>query len=310
MVTVVIPTLRRPDLVLRAIDSALRQTYACLEVVVVIDGPDEATRAALRAVEDARLRVVAVDESVGGCDARNLGVKHARGEWIAFLDDDDEWLPDKIQKQMALAADAPEPYPVVATKLTAKSPHGDFIWPRRFPGKTEPLCEYLFNRSKFSFGDGLIQTSMLLTRRSLMEVVPFTSGLPKHQDLDWYLRVTEVAGVRFYFVPEPLVNWYVGENRKAVTNRTGWRSSLDWIKGNRKRMTARAYAGFICTTVASEASREGQWRAFPELLREAFRNGKPGYTELSLFMSMWFVRPSFRRRLRAWRHALTVKHAA
>jgi glycosyltransferase involved in cell wall biosynthesis len=307
VVTVVIPTLRRSDLVLRAIHSALRQTYERLEVVVVVDGPDEATRAALRAVQDARLRVVAVDESVGGSDARNLGVKHARGEWVAFLDDDDEWLPEKIEKQLALAAQASEPYPIISTQAIVRSPEVDLIWPLRYPREGEPICDYLLTRTMPFAGEGLAQTSTLMARRELLERVPFTSGLPKHQDLDWNLRADQYAGTKYYFVREPLTIWYVGEKRTAITNRINWRRSFDWISGHRDLMTPRAYAAFLSTTVCAEAAKQRQWRAIPKLLWEILFRGKPGIVELSIFMGLWLSWPSLRHKLRALRFAAATK---
>jgi glycosyltransferase involved in cell wall biosynthesis len=310
LVSVVIPTHRRPGLLARAITSVLSQTFAQLELIVVIDGPDEATQEVLRSIDDERLRIIALPRCVGGSDVRNAGVRSARGEWIAFLDDDDEWMPSKIEKQMALAAQVCESYPVIATQLLAKSPYGDFIWPRRFPADREPLCEYLFNRKTFFAGEGLLQTSSLLTKRSLMELVPFTSGLPKHQDIDWYVRVSQVPGVRFHFVAMPLVNLYVEENRATLSGRSDWRFSLDWLRASRERMSPRAYAGFICSIVASEACKQGDWRAFPELLGEMLRHGKPGYMDLSLFVARWFIRPSARGKLRALRHSIAIRQQA
>ncbi len=102
LVSAVIPTRGRPELLRRAVRSALAQTLREIEVVVVIDGEDSATKRALQelAHEDGRVRVVALATSVGGSDARNRGVDAASGEWIAFLDDDDEWLPGKLQAQI------------------------------------------------------------------------------------------------------------------------------------------------------------------------------------------------------------------
>jgi glycosyltransferase involved in cell wall biosynthesis len=310
LVTAVIPTRNRPELLKRAISSVLAQTCGQIEIVVVIDGPDAATEAALKVMANARLRCVALPESVGGSDARNIGVENARSEWIAFLDDDDEWLPGKIKKQLAMAANASEPYPVISGQLIAKSPYGDFVWPRRFPAESEPISEYLFNRKTFFRGEGQLQTSMLLTRKSLMELVPFTSGLRKHQDFDWYLRVSQVPGAQFHFVPEPLVNLYLEENRDSVTGRPDWRFSLDWLRANRERMTERAYAGFVSTQLAPEASQQGAWGAAPQLLAEMFRRGKPDYMDVSIFAAMWLMRPSLRRTLRALRHSNAIKQAA
>ena len=103
LVSVVIPTLRRPALLIRAIRSVLAQTYPRFEIVVVVDGPDLATKEALDTIVDARLRPLQSPQRLGAAMARNLGVSQATGDWIAFLDDDDEWLPKKLEVQVAAA---------------------------------------------------------------------------------------------------------------------------------------------------------------------------------------------------------------
>src|SRR5271156_4184413 len=95
LISVVIPTRNRPELLIRAVRSALIQTYDSIEVVVVIDGRDQASVEALSEVSDARLRFIELEQSGGGNPARNIGVSAAKGNWVALLDDDDEWLPDK-----------------------------------------------------------------------------------------------------------------------------------------------------------------------------------------------------------------------
>jgi glycosyltransferase involved in cell wall biosynthesis len=302
LVSVVIPTRNRPDLLLRAVQSALAQSHRDLEVLVVIDGPCSKTCEALAGMPDSRLQVIALPEAVGGSDARNAGVQRATGEWVAFLDDDDEWLSSKIEKQIAVASQATEPYPVIATGMIGISPGGQFPWPRRYPEPAEPICEYLFNRRSPFRGDGQIQTSVLLTRRSLLEREPFTSGLRRHQDTEWYLRVDQIPGVAFHFVREPLVRWYIEQNRESITRGQDWKSSLLWLQSNRSRMTSRAYAGFIATQLAPEASIQGAWSAAPQLFAEMFQHGKPGIMEVLIFASMWLLGSSFRRKVRALLH--------
>ena len=90
-VSVVIPTFARPELVSRAVRSVLAQTVPDLEVVVVVDGPDNATRDALDAIADERVRVMMLASQGGAPNARNVGVGEARAPWTALLDDDDEW---------------------------------------------------------------------------------------------------------------------------------------------------------------------------------------------------------------------------
>src|SRR5277367_2496697 len=160
LVSAVIPTRNRPEWVLRAVRSALSQTHENLEVVVVIDGPDPATRATLGGISDSRLRVLELDKSVGGSSARNRGVEHATGEWVAFLDDDDEWLPEKIEKQLDVALRSASLVPIVSCYFIGRTPRGDYVWPRRVPRLHEPLCEYLFMRRSIFFGERQLQNSL------------------------------------------------------------------------------------------------------------------------------------------------------
>jgi glycosyltransferase involved in cell wall biosynthesis len=104
LVSVVIPTRDRPKLLLRAIDSVLNQTHQEIEVIVVVDRPDPDTVFAVQSVGDPRLKLIVNTYSWTGAGARNAGADRATGEWIAFLDDDDEWLPNKLETQIAFAS--------------------------------------------------------------------------------------------------------------------------------------------------------------------------------------------------------------
>jgi glycosyltransferase involved in cell wall biosynthesis len=90
-VSAVIPTYRRADVVGRAVRSALAQTVSPLEVIVVDDEPSEAARVAVASVDDDRVRYVAHERNRGLSAARNTALARAQGEFVAFLDDDDEW---------------------------------------------------------------------------------------------------------------------------------------------------------------------------------------------------------------------------
>src|SRR5260370_31394882 len=102
LVSAVIPTRGRPELLLRAVRSVLAQTLREIEAVVVIDGQDPATERVIEmlAREDGRVRVIALATSIGGSAARNRVVHETSGQWIAFLDDDDEWMPGKLEGQL------------------------------------------------------------------------------------------------------------------------------------------------------------------------------------------------------------------
>lgn len=105
LVSVIMPTYKRADRLLVALGSVLDQTYSNLEVIVANDNVpgsewDMATREALASVDDSRVRIVATTGQTGGGAARNFACRQARGEYLAFLDDDDEFLPDKVETQL------------------------------------------------------------------------------------------------------------------------------------------------------------------------------------------------------------------
>ena len=99
-VSVVIPTYDRADVLPRAMDSALGQTVADLELVVVDDGSTDDTEAVVADYDDDRVRYVAHERNRGANVARNTGVEAADGEYVAFLDSDDEWKPTKLERQL------------------------------------------------------------------------------------------------------------------------------------------------------------------------------------------------------------------
>jgi glycosyltransferase involved in cell wall biosynthesis len=295
-ISVIIPTYRRPYIVLRAVHSALMQTYKDIEVIVVIDGPDETSVKALERINDSRLTLLVLPENVGGSEARNAGVRAAKSDWIAFLDDDDEWVPEKLAKQLETAIRLQTPFPVVSSFIIAKTPSGNFIYPRRIPRLGEPISEYLWVRNSFFYGEGLLPTPTLLVKKQLLELVPFRKGLRKHQDWDWVLQVAQLEGVLFKIVPEPLAICYLEESRISVSTEKMWRWSLEWIRENRDLVTPRAYASFVATQVAPQASWE--WKTFVPLLREMYRFGEPRAMDLCLYLCMWFVPINIRRLIR------------
>ena len=302
LVSTVIPTRGRPELLLRAVRSVLAQTLRELEVVIVIDGDDPATERALveLAREDGRVRVIALATSVGGSDARNRGVDAASGEWIAFLDDDDEWLPGKLQAQLEAVTASTAPVVIGTCKIIARTPGNDYIWPRRMPGPEEQICEYLLARRTLSRGEGSIQTSTFFVRRALMQAQPFKSGQLKHQDTEWLLRVGRLPGAKAVFVNEVLAIHYIEEERPSVSSKGNWRYSLAWVRRDRHLFTPRALTGFVFHQIAPEASEQGAWRAFPTLLWEVLRHGKSTLRDYAIFLAMWVLPRRRRRRLRDW----------
>jgi glycosyltransferase involved in cell wall biosynthesis len=297
-VSVVIPTWNRPQLVARAVRSVLAQTFDSLEVIVVVDGPGDDTPAALEQITDERLRVVVLPEKGGAPNARNSGVGEARGTWTALLDDDDEWLPNKLETQLRLAKGARGPLPIVASRLLNRTPRAESVMPRRLPAPGEHLSEYLTVRRGLFYGDGFIQTSTIMAPTELLRRVPFTVGLRRQQELDWTLRAVRQDGVELIFAAEPLVIWHQDEDRERISLANPWEEQLEWLRENRELFTRRAYAAFTMSVLSSMAAPTRSLSVFRELLREARVHGRPGVIDYLTFLQIWAVPPRLRRTLR------------
>jgi glycosyltransferase involved in cell wall biosynthesis len=306
LVSVVIPTFNRPNLVVRAVRSALMQTLDAIEVIVVMDGPDEATLQVLQTIRDPRLQVRTLSRHGGAPDTRNAGVAEARSRWIAFLDDDDEWLPQKLEVQLKTAQQSHHPYPIITCRLVARTESEQFVWPRSVLRNNEALSEYLFCLKGLTapfFGEGLIQTSTIFTITELLQRLPFTSGLSRNQDIDWLLRASLLEGVSTEFVPEhePLAIWHIENNRKRIaTTINDWRYFFLWAQTNRHLMTPHAYASYLMISVSGFAARAGEWKVFPMLLWEAYRRGKPNIIDLFAYFIIWLVPRNIRRQIVQW----------
>ncbi len=298
LVSVVIPTYRRPLLVKRAVQSALAQTISQIEVIVVIDGPDQFTREALAAIDDPRLKVIELPINQGCCAARQAGITAAQAKWVAHLDDDDEWMPQKLERQLKAVERSQYQFPIASCYLVVRSSKGEGIWPRRPPDESEPLSEYLFVRNTLFQGEGLLQASTLLTSKELLEKVPPSLTAQKHEDWDWLLRAISLEGVGIEFVPEPLSIWHLAEIGQSLSRTPDWQYSFNWIQSARDLVTPRAYSSFILAEVSSRAALTRDWKAFWLLLSEAIRQGSPKPADLGLYLGMWFIPPPTRRWLR------------
>lgn len=294
----VIPTLARPALVKRAVRSALTQTVADIEVIVVIDGPDDDTRTELAAITDQRLRVVSLPERGGAPNARNAGVQAAKAPFTALLDDDDEWLPTKLAVQLELARTAPVAMPIIASRLINRTPRAELIMPRRLPAPGEPLSEYFTVRRGLFHGDGFIQTSTIMAPTELLRRVPFAVGLRRLQELDWTMRALSHDDVGLIFAEEALVVWYTDEDRPRVSFDSPWEESLQWLRTSRPLFTRRAYAAITMSVIGSMAAPTRSAKVFGTLLREAHEHGRPGALDYVTYLQIWLIPPQLRRTVR------------
>jgi glycosyltransferase involved in cell wall biosynthesis len=296
LVSVIIPTTRRPKLLLRALASVLDQTHGELEVIVVVDGPNPETLAALGGIADPRVRVLQNRESLGPGVARNLGAEQARGEWIAFLDDDDEWLPRKLEIQLAGAS--VDEMALISCRCRVLTAHGAYEWPRRIYDGRVPVDEYLWGRRSLFRGEAYLATASFMMPRRLFAAAEF--GTTRHNEDDTLLlRLTKQLGARIRMLPQVLVVIHAEDQALSLGANFAWQEALAWLDGMGSLVTPRAYSGFCLVVLASQAKRAGNYGAFPLLLRRSLARGRPTPMQLLLFTAFWLLPMNLRQRLRA-----------
>jgi glycosyltransferase involved in cell wall biosynthesis len=209
-ISVVIPTFNRAELLTGAIRSVLNQTFQDFEVLIVDDGSSDTTPDVVKSFDDNRIHYVRHTAPRGGAAARNTGIARAGGEYVAFLDDDDEWFPHKLASQMAVMRRSE---PEVAAIYS-----GYFIVERA----TGRVCGRMTPKAKGDLSAELLAnnpiggTSCMLVKKDCLEKVGcFDESLPSFQDRDLWIRLSREF--RFDYVEEPLLNYYV-HPKKVWTN--------------------------------------------------------------------------------------------
>lgn len=199
-VSVIIPAYNRGHTIDRAIQSVLEQTFQDFEMIVVDDSSIDGTRARVEGFRDPRIRYLRHEQNRGAAAARNTGIRAARGEYLAFLDSDDEWLPQKLDEQIALLEDQSAGWGlscsgffyVVNGSERAYLPARVSSWVRRLHW----ICD-------LSPG-----TTLVVRRECLGEVGLLDEEFSRYEDWDWLLRLSKLY--RLGAIKKPLARVYRG----------------------------------------------------------------------------------------------------
>lgn len=196
-VSVIIPTYNRRELLLRAIASVRQQSLGNLEIIIADDGSTDGTAQAVARLGEPRLRYCPLAHR-GACAARNAGMALTRGRYIAFLDSDDVWLPDKLAMQLrqleSTGADA---------VFCAFERH-DGGGASRYPAEDVPPGPVDYRRL---LGGNLVSTQTLFGRADCMKQVRFDPRFPRMQDWEYAIRLAKAF--RLVYFPDVLARLYV-----------------------------------------------------------------------------------------------------
>ena len=173
LVTVIIPTYKRATLLRHALESVRRQTYRNIDILVVDDASHDDTSSVVKAIPDTRIRYIRHETNKGVSAARNTGIREARGEYIAFIDDDDEWRENKLEKQMQ----ALKTYDVVACAAIADG------FPLRVHRRPDITHDDLRK--------GGFAPSGLVGKTHVLRDVMFDENLRQGEDWDVFIRIVQ-----------------------------------------------------------------------------------------------------------------------
>lgn len=250
--SVVVPTYNRLQSVKKAVESVLTQSCRDFELIVVDDGSTDGTGSILASITDERFRYLQQVNS-GGAKARNAGIDVAKGVWIAFLDSDDEYLPNKLQRirEFVIANDVDVVYSQV---LVNRGEGVTALKPTRGLLANERVDEYLFCDGQ------TIQTSSIVVRASVARKVRFLDGLKKGQDLDFSVRLA-ASGARFGFLGAPLAIWNDMDGAGRVSHRRNSQALEQWLVHSGHLLSTRALYGFRSNVLSFDLAEVSRMRA-------------------------------------------------
>lgn len=190
LVSVIMPTYKRSDKLIRAIESVLNQDYKMLELLLVNDNEpnDDFTAELVERVEkykgDERFKLVMQEKHINGAVARNVGISRARGEYIAFLDDDDYWDRNKIQEQVKAIKNLSDEWGAVSCKYRLVNEKGEII------GKSSKYKDGNIYLDILNLTTDVTTCSLLLRHDYLDKAGYFDESLLRHQDFQLLVNFT------------------------------------------------------------------------------------------------------------------------
>ncbi|MHC4926392.1 MAG: glycosyltransferase family 2 protein [Planctomycetota bacterium] len=231
-ISAVIPAYNAESYIARTIESVLQQTYPAAEIIVVDDGSTDKTAQVVGQFGD-KVRLIQ-QENAGECGARNTGVRHAAFSWIAFLDADDEWLPQKLQLQVECIRQHPllvwvsSNYERCLCGTNRCKPHMSTQKTKKFfEGKT---CISDFFQAFILDVYGCSDT-MLVKKDVLLEAGLFRQGQTRAGDMDMWWRIA-FRYPQFGYVHKPLAVYHLGIPGCASVTFNNWRIYSDMIERN------------------------------------------------------------------------------
>jgi glycosyltransferase involved in cell wall biosynthesis len=284
--SVIIPVFNRADVVGDAIRSVLAQTCRDFEIVIVDDGSQDDPRAVVESFADPRIRFHRQRNGGGGA-ARNTGIDHARGTYVAFLDSDDRFLPDHLETMRRLL-DGTENTAGYARMIVDRGNGNTFLKPPRAIAPDEHMATYLLCER------GFVPTITLVVARETAARVRYSENLRAAEDTDFAIRLF-LDGQRFVMAEQPGAVWKdISDPNRTSSGRKGGRM-IAWLEQMRPSIPARAYYGCRGWAIAKFVAVTDRDAALGMYLTALFRGCYPWRLAAIVFLQIFLPDGAYRK---------------
>lgn len=204
-ISVIIPVYNRSSTIEYCLNSVLKQTYSPYEIIVVDDCSTDQTINKITSYKDKKIKIVSLDKKSGAQAARNKGISHSSGDWIAFQDSDDEWLVDKLQKQVSVIKNNNyDPYVAVHTNCYCCYPNGKRVKWELPIVNGDDVYNILLTRPSPTF------PGMLVSKLALEKINYLDEDVPAYQEWETSIRLAKYC--KFRHISEPLFLYHLDGN--------------------------------------------------------------------------------------------------
>jgi glycosyltransferase involved in cell wall biosynthesis len=281
LISVIIPNYNRTLILQRAVRSALAQTHQQLEVIVVDDCSPTNPQPFLDELNDNRIRLIRHKQNQHAAAARNTGAEAAKGRFLAFLDSDDEWLPEHLRLRLEQMQQHPEcqgiygGVQIIRDGVKAEKPKVRQIQPR------QSMLDYLLS------GRCKAQTSTLFFRKEAFDQVRFDPALFQHQDYDINIRFFEKFPDAYHCLPKATVKLHISSSAPSITKNIHHPSCLAVVKIHSQEVSFNNLLRYSLN-MAGEALKNPKDRNYAQRYLHLLLNNQTNRTPLNqLFTHIW-----------------------
>lgn len=257
IVSIVIPTYNRAKLIERAINSVLAQTLQDFEIIIVDDASQDETEAVIKSLTDSRIKYLKHQTNVNGSAARNTGIRAARGEYLALLDSDDEWLPNHLETKInymqnnACQGIFGSYYIYYSDELMRENSCQP-------PPKDCTLAEYILS------GKGDTRTSTFIFQTTAIREIMFDESLGKHQDWDLAIRFAKVYSFNCETTSTVIAHY---DRQESISLKINHQASQLFLQRYSSELSDRTLARFYLIMLALRTLKsEGRNKQYREYL--------------------------------------------